>query len=492
MKKSLLIVALLLISVSQLFAASAYKSYHIKLKITDINDTIANHDTMIYLLHYYGKGRPTIFKLDSARIDKVGNAEFKSNDSNFVGGIYIMLLSNRKADFEFLLNKGDDMSITVDLSKLPDAVKFKGSPENDRFEEYIGFLKDYSKDQDKLKKELESAKTKEDTTSIRNRSIAQAKKLTNYRRDYMKNNPGSLLAGVFGGMEVPEVPEGQHFLEDGKTKDSTFAYRYYKGHFWDGFNFQDDRMIYTPLYDQKLEEYFSKLIVPIPDSIEHEADIILKKAKGTKDVFHYSLWWLTRYVENSKIMGMDEAFVYLVENYYMKGDAFWLKSDELAKYLDRAQKIAPNVIGNLAPEIKTPNVVTKKEESLHGLKAKYTLVVFYSPSCGHCQHELPELDSVYNEVLKAKGVKVFTVATEGEEKAITDFITKNKLESWTNTWNPDHTSDYHSKYDVYSTPTIYLLDEKKIIRGKRLDHSNIGGLVEMLEKKEKDKAKAKK
>ncbi len=483
MKKITLIAALLFMGMAQLSAAN--KSYHIRLKIPDANDT------MVYLLHYYGKGRPTIFKLDSAWFDKSGNAEFKSDDDAFVGGIYIMLLSNRSADFEFLLNKGDDMSITLTKSKLPDGVKFKNSPENERFEEYIGFLKDYAAGQEKLKKELEKATTAADTTDIRNRSMAQAKKLTNYRREYMKKNPGTLLAGIFGAMEVPEIPEGTHYLEDGKTKDSTYAYRYYKSHFWDGFNFQDDRMIYTPLYDQKLEEYFGKLVLPFPDSVEHEADIILRKAKGTKDVFHYSLWWLTRYVENSKVMGMDEAFVYLVENYYMKGDAFWLKNDELSKYIDRAQKIAPNVIGNLAPEVKLPNVVTKKEESLLGMKAKYTLVVFYSPTCGHCQHELPELDSVYQEVLKAKGVKVFTVATEGEEKAITDFIKKNKLEGWTNTWNPDHTSDYHSKYDVYSTPTIYLLDEKKIIRGKRLDHSNLGGLIDMLERKAKDKAAGK-
>lgn len=485
MKKITLIAALMILGMAQLFAAGAKgKAYHIRLKMPDANDT------MVYLLHYYGKGRPTIFKLDSARFDKKGVAEFKSDDSAFVGGIYIMLLSKRTADFEFLLNKGDDIGISATVAKLPEGVKFENSPENDRFGEYIGFLKDYSADQEKLKKELEQSKTAADTASIRTRSIAQAKKLTSYRRDYMKANKGTLLASIFGAMEVPEIPEGPHYLEDGKTKDSTFAYRYYKSHFWDGFNFLDDRMIFSPLYDQKLEEYFNKLVVPTPDSVEHEADMILKKAKGTKDVFHYSLWWLTRFVENSKVMGIDEAFVYLVENYYMKGDAFWLKSDELSKYLDRAQKIAPNVIGNLAPEIKTPNVVTKKQESLHALKAKYTLVIFYSPSCGHCQHELPALDTVYRETLKAKGVKIFTVATEGEEKAITDFITKNKLDAWTHTWNPEHTSDYHSKYDVYSTPTIYLLDEKKIIRGKRLDHTNVAGLVEMLEKKEKDKGKS--
>jgi thiol-disulfide isomerase/thioredoxin len=484
MKKIALIVALLFVGIAELSAAN--KSYHIFLKIPDVNDT------MVYLLHYYGKGRPTIFKLDSAWFDKKGTAEFKSDDPEFVGGIYIMLLSNRKADFEFLLNKGADMTITASLKKLPDGVKFKNSPENDRFEEYIGFLKEYGEGQEKLKKELETSKTKADTQGITKRSIAQAKKLTNYRVEYMKANPNTLLAKVFGAMQVPEIPEGTHLLEDGKTKDSTFAYRYYKGHFWDGFDFQDDRMIYTPLYDQKIEEYFNKLVVPWPDSVEHEGDLLLAKARGTKDVFHYTLWWLTRYVENSKIMGMDEAFVYFVENYYMKGDAFWLKNDELQKYNERAQKIAPNVIGNLAPQIKLPNVINANQEDLLGsFKAKYTVVVFYSPTCGHCQHEIPLLDSAYKADLKAKGVKIFTVSTEGDQKAITDFIKKNHIDEWTNTWNPDNTSDYHSKYDVYSTPTIYLLDEKKIIRGKRLDHSNIGGLIDMLNRKAKDKANGK-
>jgi hypothetical protein len=38
---------------------------------------------------------------------------------------------------------------------------------------------------------------------------------------------------------------------------------------------------------------------------------------------------------------------------------------------------------------------------------------------------------------------------------------------------------------VYSTPTLYLLDENKVIRGKRIDHTNVLGLIEWLEKKKK-------
>ena len=478
--KRLTLIALLLCFGMATRSFGREANYHVQVHMTDVKDSL------IYLVHYYGKNRPTIFISDSMRLDSKGNATFVGNDSTFVGGIYIILLGDKeRTNFEFLLNKGDNMTITATKSKLPDGIVFKNSPENERFLDYIAYLKGYADKQEKLKEKLKVATSTADTDAVRKQSIADTKVLTAYRRDYVKAHPHSLLANVFSAMEVPEVPEGPHMLEDGVTKDSTFAYHYYKAHYWDGWDFKDDRLIYTPLYDAKIEEYMGKLVLPWTDSVEKEADWLLKKASGTRDMFHYTLWWLTRDVENSKVMGMDEVFVYLVENYYMKGDAFWLTNDELSKYLDRAQKIAPNVIGNIAPEVKLPNVLTKKEESLMAQKGEYTLVVFYSPNCGHCQHEIPKLDSVYKEVLKAKGLKIYTVATEGDEKAISDFIKKNNMETWTNTWDPDHTSDYHNKYDVYSTPTIYLLDNKKIIRGKRLDHSNIGSVIEMLEKKAK-------
>jgi thiol-disulfide isomerase/thioredoxin len=225
----------------------------------------------------------------------------------------------------------------------------------------------------------------------------------------------------------------------------------------------------------------NKLVLPWPDSVIKEGKMLLEKARGSKELFKYTLWWLTRMADNSKVMGMDEVFVYLVENYYMKGDATWLTNEEVAKYSDRAMKIAPNVIGNLAPEIKLPHFGEKKEESLHAVKAKYTIVVFYAPSCGHCREEMPAIDSLYKAVLKKKGVKIFAVSTEADPTAAKDFITKYKLDDWINSWDPEHAGDWRGKYDVYSTPSIYLLDEKKIIRGKRLDHSNIATLVEMLE-----------
>lgn len=479
MKKLFLFIALLT-AVSGI--ATAKDGYKITLKFTDMN----LKDSVVYLAHYYGKPLPTIYKADSGKFDKNNTAVIESNEK-IVGGIYIMLLSDHKTFFEFLLDNGDDMSITATAAGLPDGLIFKNSPENERFVTYERFLKEFGQGQQKLQEEMKAAKTKADTESIRTRAAAANKDLMKYRIDYIAKYPNSMLANVFKAIFVPTVPEGKHYLANGK-EDSSFAYNYYKKHYWDQFNFKDNRLIHTPLYDAKLEEYFNKLVLPYVDSQKKEADTILARTRGQEDLFKYTLWWLTKNAEGSKIMGMDEVFVHLVEKYYMKGDAYWLTNDDLQKYVDRAQKIAPNVIGNLAPEIVMQDFAGKQIK-LSDVKSKYTLVVFWTPGCGHCQEEIPKIDSVYRASLKAKGVKIYAVRTEDDPQQWQDFIKKHNLtDGWYHVWDPERKSDYRSKYDVYSTPVIYLLDEKKIIRGKRIDHSNIGQVIEMHERKSKQAA----
>lgn len=458
----------------------AKDGYHIDLRLKN------NTDTLVYLVHYYGKPLPTIYKLDSAKIDKNGHAVFNSNTAT-LGGIYMLLLTDKQTYFELLLNNGDNMEITADVKDLPESIVFKNSEENNRFAKYVNFLTGFSKKQQAYIAELAKAKTAKDTVDIRTRSAATGKELTAYRRNYVSKYPGTLLANIFNAVELPEVPEGKHTLADGKP-DSNFAYNYYKEHFWDKFNFKDDRLINAPIYDAKLDEYMNRLVMPYEDSVIKESDMLLAKTKGQKDLFKYTLFWLTRNAESSKIMGMDRVFVYLVENYYMRGDAYWLDNEALEKYYDAAAKKTPNLIGRLGAEIMMQDT-SGKEQRLYDTKAKYTLLVFWDPTCGHCTQEIPRIDSVYKAELKAKGVKIIGIRTEGPVDKWKELIKNDNLSEWKHWYDPEHHSDYRAKYDVYSTPILYLLDEKKVIIGKRLDHTNIMAVIEMTEKKLAQKKK---
>ena len=68
-----------------------------------------------------------------------------------------------------------------------------------------------------------------------------------------------------------------------------------------------------------------------------------------------------------------------------------------------------------------------------------------------------------------------------------DFVKEHKLfeKGWINCWNPF--DQYRDNYDVNSTPTLYLLDEKKEILAKRLSHTQVYELINMIEEAENKK-----
>lgn len=440
-------------------------------------------DEYVYLAHYYAKPLPTIYKTDSAKVINKRTATLELKDS-VLGGIYLVLFNNMTKYTEIILDNGNEFSMHIDTVDMPAHNSFSHSPENSRYLEYENFLMDYGKKMQTLSTSLETAKNAADTQAFRDKRKVLANTLTEYRKDYIKQYPNTFLANVFNAFHTPEVPEGVHYLEDGKTVDSNFSYTFYKEHYWDHFNFTDDRLMFTPIIDARLEEYFNKLVIPFPDSVNAEADAFLKKARASTEVFKYALTWLTHNAETSKVMGMDEVFVHLVENYYMKGDVYWLDSARLAKYEDRAKKIAPNVIGNIAPDLVMQDVNNLQDKTLHSIDGKYTLLIFWSRECGHCMKEIPRIDSVYEMTLKAKGVKVFAVSTEGELSEIQKTINTLGIDAWTNVVDAHNKKEYRALYDVYTTPKIYLLDSNKKIIGKGLDHSNISEVIDWIEKKQ--------
>jgi hypothetical protein len=90
-------------------------------------------------------------------------------------------------------------------------------------------------------------------------------------------------------------------------------------------------------------------------------------------------------------------------------------------------------------------------------------------------------------------VKIYAVDADLETDKWKAFIKEHKLgDGWIHVHDPKRVTNFRGFYDVYSTPTVYLLDENKVIRGKRIDAHNLLGLVEWLEKRKKEEKKDKK
>jgi phosphoribosylanthranilate isomerase len=91
---------------------------------------------------------------------------------------------------------------------------------------------------------------------------------------------------------------------------------------------------------------------------------------------------------------------------------------------------------------------------------------------------------VYNSKLKDKGVEVYAVTIEDSDEKWKNFIREKKL-NFINVHDKYKQYYFRQLYDIYSTPVIYLLDENKHIKGKRLDVDQIEGLIDFLNKQKK-------
>jgi peroxiredoxin len=368
-------------------------------------------------------------------------------------------------------------------------MQVKGSPENKLFNDYQRFIGGRTKESMGLKARLDANKENKDSTKIlKDKMSALDKEVKDYRFKIMHDQPASMLTLIFKTMQEPEVPD---FPRDdkGKVLDSTFQYHYYKSHYWDYVDFSDERMLRTPIFQNKIKTYTQQLTPLTPDSIIASVDTIINKSRANKEVFKYSVSTLANYYETSNIMGFDKVFVHIAERYYLTKDAYWADTTMTRKITERVEKIKPNILGTPSHNLIMPDT-SFKFHSLYDVKAKYTVLIFWDPTCSHCKKEVPALAQYYDSV-KTAGLsfEVFAVGIESDMDEWKNFIKKNNLK-WINVSDLYNNTKFRDFYDIYSTPVVYLLDEDKKIIAKRLDTEKVRDFINNLQKENKSKPKS--
>ena len=462
---------ILILCFSVFFISSFSQGYKISGEIKNMQDT-----TVILAYYFGGKQYAT----DTTEITN-GKLTF-SGDKELEGGIYLMVLPGGKY-FELIISE-QKFSFTTDKNDLVQSMRFQNSRENTAFYEYLNYITEKQNEVSPLKEKQSTVKSDKEKEKIKEEITKVDEDVRSYRITFNNKYPNVFFSKIIRAttdIEIPETP-----LDSiGKPKES-FPFYYFKKHFWDNMDFSDQRMLRTPIFFNKMDQYLEKLSPKHPDSIIVSADIMVEKARANKEVFQYVVSYITSTYERSKIMGMDAVFVHMVEKYYITGECEWVKEKQLKKIIERANRISPNMIGK-----KPLNLVFKdtmeKYHSLYHLQAKYTLLFFYDPDCGHCKKETPKVKPVCDSLVEAGiDIKVFAVNTEFDIGKWKEFIKKFDVGNWINVGdiqfdeegNPVATSNWREQYDIHSTPVIYLLNKDKEIIAKRINDKQIVKIIE--------------
>lgn len=477
--------------VSSLFAMTLFISLNAQHNFSFKIDGLA--DTSVYLANYFG-GK--LYYNDTAMVDANGVAKFVGEDTK-PGGIYAVIFPDNQTYFQVVVNE-PVISMETKLVNPEGNMVVKVSEENKAFYEYLVFVTGVQSTLTGLnnQRSVEGAEVAKLDAKIK----AEQERAEKYKAEYLKKNENLFAAKVLSTSDEINVPE---FKKEDGSLDDTKRFKYYREHYFDNVDLRDDRLIRTPVINTKIETYMTKLTAQNPDSICNAINYLTSQVEDTSLMYKYVIQYATNKFEKSDIMGMDAVFVCIAENYYSKGKAWWLTDDQLTDILKLYNTRKNLTLGTTADNI-TLMDVDSNWRALYDLKAKYTVLIFWDPNCGHCKKEMPKLKTFYNEN-KSKGVEVYSVSTEFDNKDWPEFIKENGY-TWTDVSdNPEvnknaqeyilsgkttlNSLNFRDYWDIYSTPQVYLLDENKVIIAKKLNTDQLGDFIEKHEKRMAAEAK---
>ncbi len=463
MKKIYLMLALLSLFSGSIVFSQAYK---INIKINELSDT------SIYLAYHFGGKK---FVQDTLHLDTQGFGSFEG-DEKLPGGIYLIVLPDMTF-FEILLTDNQKFSIETSANNPLKNVRFQNSPENVIFINYQRFMTDMQSRSQWIQQRLRVNSENKDSLLILQGYLKNLdKQVKEYWNTILTENRDSFISNIIRGMMnviIPEFEIPPHVV----NKDSlrwVLGYNYNRDHFFDNINFADERLLRTPIIHNRLEHFFTRMLVQRPDSIIPQAVRVIELSRVNPKVYQYVLVYLLNHYETSQIMGLDEVFVYLAERYYLSGQAHWASQDLLDKLSSRVERIKPNLIGRVAKDLR---MQTQKGEfiNLHQIKADFIILYFYEPGCGHCKIVTPQLWEIY-EQFRDKSVEVFAVYILNDRNEWIEFTSSNNYD-WINVYDPTNASFFRHFYDIYSTPVIYLLDRDKKIIAKRISAETVENIL---------------
>lgn len=442
----------------------------------------------LYLAHYLGD---KVYIDDTTTVQSNGHFVFEGSEP-LPAGMYVLVIPPDNKFVELLVTEEEQQfSLQLDATRLTEDVIFRNARDNALFYDYIHFMQEKRRTYEELKQQAE------ELAARRQKNIEAD--IQQYRQQVIREYPNTLTATIIKSQLDVEPPAFNGDAEEVQFK--SFYYR--KKHFFDSVK-EDKRFFKSRIFFDMATFYTDKMTPQHPDSINHSIDHVLNIVEADSLAFRfYFVHFMNKYAK-SKYVGMDAVYVHMVDRYTRAGRTDFISVEEREKMLDNATRWAPILVGKTAPEIElyeldVPGTLERKEAekemdrfalagptSLHGVIADFTVLVFWHPDCGYCKKAMPKIVDFY-EQYRDRGVEVFAVCDEYYKgiPACAEALQNYGALKWINAVDPLLRSKYKQKFDVQSTPMIYVLDERKEIVLKKIGAEQLSQLMDELLKEKK-------
>jgi thiol-disulfide isomerase/thioredoxin len=439
----------------------------------------------LFLEAYFGN---FVLLIDSASVNPNTNQATFTGTKKLQQGVYVVSAERGMRIMDLFIDDKPFFSVSMDYSNQQNPqINYVGSPINTDWIEFSKYITTTVTEKQRIMKQQENATNPMDEIKYQ---LALDKIQTAYlkhRQELVDKNSGSLLSVILPSIFEPILPDSM--LIQKNREDTMAAKQFISDHFWDGIQFWDTRLAYTPFFMPKLKKYFKDVVSYKTDTIIKKMDWMLSYASSSEAVTRLMMEDFIAASINHSYHWNDSVFIHLFEKHIAPKKYSWLIESKRQMISEKAYYLMGKMIGSPAEDIQLPNL-QGQSTSLYSLKSNYTILAFWDPTCSHCRETLPKLDSMYRAQWKSKGISVFAFGSESDGKIgdWTNYIEKHHLEDWINVYNTQEENrnrikagkkGYPEIYDVWYYPSFFVLDKNKRFMAKKLTYEQMVDFLKM-------------
>ena len=379
-----------------------------------IRVNIENHiDSIYYLIKYTSDKSHCV--IDTSSLSS--GYKIFSNKTDYNEGIYVIADSKQNPLFEILIGKDQKFSIHVEELMDLKSYEVKGSKETE------SYFKVYSRTfYDRLHIKALESELKYHPENIR--KIDSIKnELYKYQESMLRKDNDSFLNTYI------------KFTEDRPICDLPLC---------------DERILNSRLLKNKLDKYFdNSSTTQTPELICNKIDEFVLCTNDCQEIRDYILWYLYSKYFNPEKTENELVYIHLVDDFFSKLEIENLTENIRKEIIRRADVLRKITIGQVAPSFQyideNGDIV-----DLDDIRSKFTVLFFYKPDCQKCIRDKRILGLVKKRI---NNIEILHIDISEE--------------------NNSTSQDIIDKYDIMTTPTIYLLNEKKEIIAKHIKAERI-------------------
>jgi thiol-disulfide isomerase/thioredoxin len=397
---------------------------------------------------------------DTARLDAAGHTAFKGS---YNPGLYYVMLPEG-LHFQLFILDNQPFSMQTEKGNFVNGMVLKGNPENELLYDNLKYQINLEADFQSAGKQIKLAASPELVAAAKQKQLDLIAERDRKVDDLKQNHANRFFTKYKLAGQNPKVPPV--FKSNGAIDTALYTWQY-RTAFLENTDWNDERLLNTPVIFNKLKKYIDDLTVQNPDSIIVSSDIIIQKVLSNKALFKFTVNWLAQHYKPAitKLMDGEKVYSYLILKYWKPELAVWSDETEIQSLRKDAQQMTLSFVGLKGENIWGHDRLGQKK-TLYDSDANITILFIYNPDCEHCQEAIPFLKQVFDKY-KSKSVAIFALASMAEKEKWLSFGMKYGVE-WTDVIDPALESKYNDKYYIDITPEIYILDKNKTIIYKNL------------------------